>query len=77
MVEKSPTQLMLEAQRRLDIRGIVLGSLQQHRAQKNLVLLVALDLGVSDVTVYRWCEDLGIDINDYRRPGEAGVGRDV
>ena len=59
---------MLEAQRHLDIKDIVLCSLRKNRARKNLVMLVALDLGVSDVTVYCWCAELGIDIDEYRSP---------
>ena len=68
MTTKSPTQLMLEAQRNEDIQEIIAGSLKKNRGQKNLVMVVALDLGVADVTIYRWCNDLGIDIDEYRRP---------
>ena len=68
MPDKSPTQRMLEAQRQKSIRDIVVGTLESHRGRKNLVMAVALDLGVSDVTVYRWCEDLGINVDDYRHP---------
>ena len=32
------------------------------------MMLVAVDLEVTDATVYRWCEELGIDIDEYRRP---------
>ena len=63
---------MLEAQRHEDIQEIIAGSLEKHRGQKNLVMVVALDLGVADVTIYRWCTDLGIDIDEYRRPVDAG-----
>ena len=31
-------------------------------------MLVSVDLGISDATLYRWCEQLGIDIGKYRRP---------
>ena len=71
---KSPTQEKLEAQRRQDIREIVVGSLETHRGRKNLLMLVAVDLEVSDATVYRWCEDLGVDIDEYRRPAADGIG---
>ena len=74
MTSKSPTQLMLEAQRQLDIKDILLESLESHRTRKSLVLFVAVDLGVSDVTVYRWCEDLGIALDEYRRPAQAIEG---
>ena len=31
----------------------------------------AADIGVTNATIYRWCEDLGIDINEYRCPVEG------
>ena len=65
---KSPTQEKLEAQRNQDIRDIVVGALRKFRGRRNFMMLVAVDLEVTDATVYRWCEDLGIDINEYRRP---------
>ena len=65
---KSPTQEKLEAQRNQDIRDIVLGALRKFRGRRNMLMLVSVELEVSDATVYRWCEELGIDINDYRRP---------
>ena len=67
-IQKSPTQLMLEAQQHRGITDIVTTSLETHRQRRNLVVLVAMDLGVSTVTLYRWCADLGIDIDEYRRP---------
>ena len=67
-MEKSPTQEKLEAQRHQDIREVVASALGRYRDRKNLLMLVAVDLGVSNATVYRWCEDLGINIDDYRRP---------
>ena len=72
-MDKSPTQLMLEAQRRQDIRDIVAGSLERYQGRKHILMLVGVDLGVSDVTVYRWCHDLGIDIDEYRSP-KVGAG---
>ncbi len=35
------------------------------------MMLVAVDLEVADATVYRWCEELGIDIDEYRRATPA------
>ena len=67
-MQKSPTQLLLEAQHHQDIKAILVECLETHRAGKNLVMRVGLELGVSDATVYRWCEDLGINIDEYRRP---------
>ena len=62
---KSPTQEKLEAQRNQDIRDIVLSALRKFRGRRNMLMLVSVELEVSDATVYRWCEDLGID--EYRR----------
>ncbi len=74
---KSPTQEKLEAQRRRDIRDIVVDSLLRHQGRRNLVMLVAVDLEVSDATLYRWCEELGIDIDEYRRPTAARVAEEA
>ena len=65
---KSYTQQKLEAQRGGDIRDIVIDSLRQHRGLRNMVMLVSVDLEITDTTLYNWCEDLGIDIDEYRRP---------
>ena len=67
---KTDRQSLLEAQRHQDIQDIVAGALEKYRGRRNMVMLVAVDLEVTDATVYRWCDDLGIDITDYRR-GEA------
>ena len=64
---KSPTQEKLEAQRKKDIRDIITGVLEKFRGRRNFMMLVAVDLEVTDATVYRWCEELGIDIDEYRR----------
>ena len=65
---KSPTQEKLEAQRHQDIRDIVVGSLSKYRGRRNMLMLVSVDLEISDATLYRWCDDLGIGIDEYRRP---------
>ncbi len=65
---KSPTQEKLEAQRQSDIRSIIIATLTRYRGRRNMVLLVAVDLEITDTTLYRWCSDLGIDIDEYRRP---------
>ena len=69
---KSPTQEKLEAQRHQDIRDVVVDSLLRHQGRKNIVIFVCADLEISDATVYRWCSDLGIDIDEYRRPAVEG-----
>ena len=64
---RTTVQEMLEAQHQKDIRDIVSGALNVHRGRRNMVGLAAVYLGVSDATVYNWCEALGINIDDYRK----------
>ena len=71
---KSYTQQKLEAQRGGDIREIVIESLRQHRGLRNMVMLVSVDLEITDTTLYRWCDELGIDIDEYRRPAVGNGG---
>ena len=70
-MSKSPTQRLLEAQRGVPIRDIIIGELEQHRGQLNQVWTAAAGLGVSGDTLRRWCADLGIDVGDYRGAAEA------
>ena len=69
---KSPTQEKLEAQHNQDIRDIVLSALRKFRGRRNMLMLVSVELEVSDATVYRWCSDLGIAIDEYRRAAVEG-----
>ena len=71
---KSPTQELLEVQRHEDIKDIVIGALRKYQARRNTIAMVAADLGVSHTTLYRWCEDLGIDIDEYRRAAVGSEG---
>ena len=66
-MQKTPIQEKLEAQRQQDIKDIVMAALEKYRGQrKNLVAMAALELDISDATLYLWCHDLGIDIYSYR-----------
>ena len=65
-MNKTPTMEKLEAQRQTEIGQLVRDALDRHRGDKNMVMLVALDLGVTDATVYNWCGRLRIDVEDYR-----------
>ncbi len=67
-MQKSPTQEKLEAQRNQDIRDVVVGAFRKFEGRRNMLVLVAADLEVTGTTLYRWCSDLSIDIDDYRRP---------
>ena len=71
-MQKSPTQEKLEAQRNQDIRDVVVGAFRKFEGRRNMLVLVAADLEVTGTTLYRWCETLGIDINEYRRPAVEG-----
>ena len=64
---RTTVQEILEAQHQKGIREIVSDALRLYRGRRNLVGLAAVDLGVTDATVYNWCRDLGIDIDEYRR----------
>ena len=74
---KSPTQEKLEAQRQRDIREVVVDSLLRYRCRRNMVMFVSVDLGISYTTLYRWCEDLSIDIDEYRRPVAKRVAQEA
>jgi len=63
---KTPTQEKLEAQKGKDIADIVVEALEQRKGKRNLVVLAALDLGVTDATLYSWCDRLGVKLDDYR-----------
>ena len=71
---RTPTQEKLEAQRGKAIAELLRESLEEHRAQRRMVTLAALGLGLADATFYQWCRELGIDIDEYRRPASDGVG---
>ena len=65
---KTPMQEKLEAQRGKDIAEVLRDALETRRGQKHMVTIAAMELGVTDATLYQWCREFGIDINDYRRP---------
>ena len=71
---KTDKQALLEAQRSKSIEAIVREALERQRDQKHQVVLAGLDLGVTDATLYSWCEDLGIDIDEYRRAAVGSEG---
>lgn len=71
---KTPTQEKLEAQRSRDITQILREALEGRRGQKHMVTIASMDLGVTDATLYQWCREFGIDINEYRRPAVGNGG---
>ena len=64
----TPTQEKLQFQQGKDIETILKDALESRRAQKHMVARAALDLELTDATVYQWCREFGIDIDDYRCP---------
>ena len=71
-MNKTPTQEKLEAQQGKDIGEVLRSALSIRRGQKHMVALAALDLGLTDATVYQWCREFSIDIDEYRdRPRRA------
>ena len=62
-------QEKLELQHGKPIEDLLKTTLEAHRGQKGLPYLVATDIGISDGTLYWWCREFGIAIDEYRRPG--------
>ena len=67
---KTLLQEKLEHQHGKAIEEILRETLDSHRGQKGMPILTAAELGISDGTLYWWCRELAININDYRRPAE-------
>ena len=68
-MSKTPTQEKLGAQRNKGMADILREALEGRRGQgqKHFFTIAAMDLGVTDATLYQWCREFGIDINEYRR----------
>ena len=67
-MSKTPMQERLEAQRGRDIAQILREALEGRRGQKHMVTIAAMELGVTDATLYQWCREFGINVDEYRRP---------
>ena len=63
---KTPNQELLELQRHLPIKDILLTTLEQYRGRRNSNVMSAADLGVSTQTLINWCREYEIDIHSYR-----------
>lgn len=67
MTLKSYTQQRVEAQHDgKDIKIVLMECLEAHRGLRNLPTVVAAELGVSDQTIYNWCSQHEINLDDYR-----------
>ena len=70
---KSYTQQRVEAlYDGKDIRTILVQLLEKNRGKRNLTVIVAAELDVSDQTITNWTRDLDIDIDDYKQPVPSG-----
>ena len=65
------TQEKLQAQMGRDIQSVLMEALETRRGQTHLVARAALDLGLTDATLYQWCREFGINIDEYRRSVDA------
>jgi transcriptional regulator with XRE-family HTH domain len=65
---KTREQERLESLKGKPIRQVIVDALEARRGQKNLVQAVAIDLEVSDGTVYAWCREFAIKVSDYAYP---------
>ena len=61
-------QEKLELQHGKPIDEVLRDALENRRGHKGLPYLAAADVGISDGTLYWWCREFGIDIDEYRRP---------
>ena len=61
----TPTQKLLEAQRQMSIRDIMLATLEKHRATRTMVKDCCADLDVSWGTFYKWAAEFNIEVSDY------------
>ena len=74
MALRTDKQALLEKTHGKPLDQVLRDTLEKHRGKKQQITLTGLDLEVTGVTIYNWCRELGINIDDYRRPirdGEA------
>jgi transcriptional regulator with PAS, ATPase and Fis domain len=71
MVTKTLKQEKLEVQRKKEIRQIIREALENHRADKNMAQAAAIDLGITSGTIYQWCRELDIDLEEYHKPAPS------
>ena len=64
---KTDKQELLEAHREKDIKTIISDVLNGMRGEKNIPNKAATNLGVSQATFYQWCQQWGINLDDYRQ----------
>ena len=63
---KTPKQEILELRNGMPIEDLLRATLEKFRGRHNRATLAAVFLEVSTATLYNWCAQYGIDINEYR-----------
>ena len=76
MVTKTLKQEKLEVQRKMEIRQIIRETLESHRADKYMAQAAAIDLGITSGTMYQWCRELGIGLEEYHKPPPPEIHMD-
>ena len=70
-MQKTTKQQLIEARNPgKNIREVIEDIMKSRQGQRLLVTRTAVDMDISDATLYQWCRDLGIDIEGYQRPKE-------
>lgn len=64
--EITRTQAKLENRYNKPIKQILIDELEAHRYQRNMLMLIATKLLISQYTFSTWCKQLDIEIDDYR-----------
>ena len=76
-MQKTTAQQLLEARNPgKSIREVIEGVMKSREGQRFMVAQAAIDMGISNGTLYQWCRDLGITIEEYRRPKEERIEED-
>ena len=65
-MRKTSLQALVESQHQKPLGEVLIDAFEAHRGEPNMLLLVAVQLGVSDTTVHSWCRQLQIDVSSFR-----------
>ena len=64
-MSKTDRQLLLEFRHGKPIRELIETALEQHQGHRFYKLRVAMELEVSPITLGKWADSLGIDLEAY------------
>ena len=65
-MKKTVVQEKLELQHGKPFEDVLRDTLESHRGRRNMVTSAALELGVTDATIYTWCRSLDIEVDRFR-----------